>query len=559
MKIVAKKEWESEETTDKLFNFRPVFFAAIFLCFGIVFAYKRVIEGTSSLCALVLLPFAICSFGFCRTRKRIRKTSFSILLVALFFFAGQGLFLGALEDFTNAKRIDAYTTVVGRVIEKSDFGGTTRVVLDDLIIGKKSTEGKLNAYLPASFCENVRLSDEILLEGNVKTDVSLTRAYGLRAEEIKENVFYQMNEIEKYVVVGHKKDVFLAIRERMEIVLHAGMSEESAAISMATLLGDVSGIEGGLLNNIRVGGIAHVFAVSGLHIGSLFAFCTLLINKTKLKKIPKLLRFVLVAAVLIFYSGICGFSASSMRAVVICLVLYGANLIGTNSDFLERIGLAAILILLFSPISLFELGFQLSFAACLGLAFLTRPFTKGLGKMCAIVGKLFQKEGKARPNPKRKGDTSPLTVWQRAVRSSISFLSVSFAAQIATAPILLHAFGYLSGAALFLNCIFVPIISVGFSILLLFVVCACFLPTAFAFVLLYALSVVWSALALVFHAVDFSAFALTGITLSGASMICYYGGWLFLADKWNVKPQRKYFLVLLCFLAFGITVYALNV
>lgn len=559
MKIVAKKLWESEETTDKLFNFRPVFFAAIFLCLGIVFAYKRVIEGISSLWALGLLPFAILPFFFARTRSRMEKTALSILALAIFFLLGQSVFLVKCSSFTNVERMDSYTTVIGRVVEKNEFGSTVRVVLTDLSIGEKSTKGKLNAYLPASFCKNVRLSDKLLLEGRAQTDVALTNERGFRATDIKENVVYQLTEIEKCVVVGHKIDVFLEVKERMKTVLYAGMSEESAAISYATLLGDVSGIEGGLLENVRVGGVAHVFAVSGLHIGSLFAFCMLIINKTNLKNTSKILRFLLTAATLIFYSGVCGFSSSALRATVICLVMYGAKLIGTTSDFLERIGLAAVLILLFSPTLLFEIGFQLSFAACLGLAFLTRPFTKALQMLSGAIVKLFQKEGKARPNPKRKGDTSPLTIPQRALRSTISFLSASLAAQVATAPILLRAFGYLSGASLILNCIFVPFISVGFSVLLLFVACACLLPTAFSSVLLYLPSVVWSSLTLVFHAVDFSAFALTGIRISGGSMICYYGGGLFLSDKWNVRRKEKYFLVLVCFVAFGITMYALNV
>ncbi len=559
MKIVAEKLWESEETTDKLFNFRPVFFAAIFLCLGIVFAYKRVVEGSSSLWALGLLPFAVVPFFFCQTRRRMEKTALSIVLLTICFLLGQGVFFAKLTVFTNAQRIDSYTTVVGRVIEKNDFGATTKLVLDDLVIGEKSVKGKLNAYLPASFCKNVRFSDKLLLEGNVQTDIALTNEQGFRATDIRENVFYQLTGIEKCVVVGHKTDVFLGIKERMKTVLYAGMSEESAAISLATLLGDVSGIERGLLENIRVGGVAHVFAVSGLHIGSLFAFCMLVINKTKLKNSSKILRFLLTATTLIFYSGICGFSASALRATVICLVTYGVKLIGTTSDFLERIGLAAVLILLGSPTSLFEIGFQLSFAACLGLAFLTRPFTKVLEIVCKAVKKLFVREGKARPNPTKKGDTSPLTIPQRTLRASISFLSSCFAAQVATAPILLSAFGYLSGAGLFLNCIFVPIITVGFSMLLLFVICACVLPTAFSYVLLYLPSVVWSALAIIFHAVDFSAFTLKGIGVSGASMICYYGGWLFLSDKWNVKRKEKYFLILACFLAFGIAMYALNV
>ena len=144
------------------------------------------------------------------------------------------------------------------------------------------------------------------------------------------------------------------------------------------------------------------------------------------------------------------------------------------------------------------------------------------------------------------------------VRASISFASVSLAAQIATAPILLYSFGYLSLWGLLLNGIFVPFISGVFSILLVFVGVASVLPVAISSVLLYLPSVVWATALLVFEAFDFSTFMLTGNITIG-SILCYYGGCLFLTDKWNMPKIYKRLFAMVCFLAFAITMYALNV
>jgi len=234
-----------------------------------------------------------------------------------------------------------------------------------------------------------------------------------------------------------------------------------------------------------------------------------------------------------------------------------------ETDLLDSLGVAAIVILLLSPTALFEVGFQLSFAACLGLALLSRSIGKTLDRGCDIVKKvwirLWRLENKARPNPKRKDEDMPEGVGARIRRACVSFLGASLAAQIATAPILLNAFGYLSGWALLLNCLFVPLISGLFATLLLFVAVACVLPTAFSTVILYLPSVVWSALLLLFYAVDFSTFVFTGVKISGVGSLYYYSGWQFLSDKWNISKKEKTVYALACFLTFVITVYALNV
>jgi competence protein ComEC len=176
-----------------------------------------------------------------------------------------------------------------------------------------------------------------------------------------------MEEVESCVVVGKKFDFFGSIRTRIAEVLYRGMDIETASVTMAVLTGNTAGIEDGLLENMRYGGIAHIFAVSGLHVGDLFAFCLFFTSKTPLRKMPKIARFFLVAFLLIFYGGICGFSASVIRATVLCLVGYAAKLLGVSVDRFEALGVGGVIVLLISPVELFSPGFQLSFLACLGI------------------------------------------------------------------------------------------------------------------------------------------------------------------------------------------------
>ena len=54
---------------DKLFNFRPAFFAAVALILGGIFGYYKILYGLSAWCLLLLLPIVVVPFFFCRERK----------------------------------------------------------------------------------------------------------------------------------------------------------------------------------------------------------------------------------------------------------------------------------------------------------------------------------------------------------------------------------------------------------------------------------------------------------------------------------------------------------
>ena len=135
-------------------------------------------------------------------------------------------------------------------------------------------------------------------------------------------------------------------------------------------------------------------------------------------------------------------------------------------------------------------------------------------------------------------------------RACISFLAVTLSAQITTTPLAVNAFGYLSIWSLALNCLFVPLISATFSLLLALVVVACLLPLAISAVVLYLPSTVLSALLLVFQVVEFSALSLESVVIPSGALVCYYGGLTFITDKWNTPRVFKCIFALLFLLFF---------
>lgn len=554
MKELAEKEqWQTEIAGGKLFNFRPFFFVAVFLCAGIAFGYFHIVRGYSKWWAAGLLSTTFLPFFTCRSFARAKRTLFAVLALCTAFLIGFTLFSAKAKAFEKGGVYDGEHVVIGRVIARSKTDGGGRLQLGDLYIDGTEERGEMTVYLSETEMKNVQLSDELVLRGEVSTQEGWFTKYGFAADAVGGGTRYYA-WADEVVVTGHTFDLFLAVRQRIEQVTYAGMDETPAATTMAVLTGDTTGIESGLLENIRYGGIAHIFAVSGLHIGALFAFCTLLMKKTALRRASKPVRFLLTAVILIFYGGVCGFSDSVVRAIVMCLSLYAANLIGIGSDSLENIGLAAIVVLFISPISLFKVGFQLSFTACLGIVLLARPFQKATYAVGRGVAGIFGWQAK----PLEETEDVPPSVAQRITRSVVSFLSVTMAAQIFTSPILLRSFGYLSGWSLFFNCLFVPLISATFAILLLFVAVACLLPASISVYVLFVPNAIWSALLLLFQALDLSKFALSGITISAGAFVCYYLALTFLTDKWNVGRGVKTFLFFVCITGFMTNILLIN-
>ena len=541
----------------KLFNFRPVFFAALYLVFGVAFCFYYRFHGVS-FAWLACLPIlaAIPVFLSISIEKR-KKCILALLSLCVCFFVGFFGLSMQVNRYENTKGFgECYFT--GRVVEIHESYNKVGVVLDDLAIDGEKQNCKLIAYLPTAFGETVTLSDELFLYGEIEKREINAENFTTLSKEFGKRIFLVVNEAEGEKV-GHTFDLFLFLNTRAKRAIDAGMDKTPAAITRAVLLGDTKGIESGLYENIRRGGIAHIFAVSGLHVGSLFAFCLLVLKKTPMKGLHGGLQFLFVAFILLTYAGVCAFSPSVVRATVICLIAYGGKQLQVKTDFLQSLGGAAICILICNPSALFTVGFQLSFAACLGIAFLTKPIGQVFDEGAKLYRKTFpMKLTETEMQALQNDDTMPPRISTRIYRACSSFLATSLGAQIFTAPLLLHYFGYVSGWALLLNGIFVPFIGVIFSFLLLAVVLACILPLGCSGVILYIPNVVWSAVLLLFEVADFTSFALEGVTITTGISFVYWMATLFFTDKWNMKKSMRFLLGCVCILAFVAGMYALN-
>lgn len=140
--------------------------------------------------------------------------------------------------------------------------------------------------------------------------------------------------------------------------------KEDAGLSKALLLGERDDLADETTGAFRASGIAHILAVSGLHVSILSLWLLYLL---RLLRVSPRARFVLMALTLLAYCRLLDFSAPVVRAAVLSVLMLGARLLFRRSDPLTSLSIAFILILTFRPLDLFSLGFQLSFMAVLGI------------------------------------------------------------------------------------------------------------------------------------------------------------------------------------------------
>ena len=533
-KVDNQTTTEEKVAEDKLFNFRPLFFFAVFLALGIVFGFYSYLYDLSFWWWLILLPVGFVVIVI----KRYNRLNACIAVLALIiaFLIGAGSFHLQVTNYTDAEQYSGKHVAYGRVIERVKGENGCLLRLDTLKIDNEKRDGTLIVYLPSVYYNNVQLADEIRVEGEIENE-KLFNVNGFKASILYDDVRYRINveSVEDCTIIGRKFNLFLSARQQIERTLINGMDETSASVMIAVLLGDTTLMENGLLQNVRYSGIAHVFAVSGLHIGVLFGFCLWIISRTPLQKTRKPIRFVITALILLLYGGVCGYSASVVRAIIMCLVFYYGKLTGFSFDGLSGIGLAGSIVMLLSPVSLLSVGFQLSFSACLGISLLNKGIFNAIDYVgCGIICKCKKCTREAYEDDKLD---RPLHIPERIYKNAISFLSVSLSAQITTAPLLLYYFGYLSVFSLAINCIFVPIISGLFSILLVLSLLASVLPATISGIVLYLPSIIWSALLLPFQAFHFSLGIVENVPVNVATIVCYYIAILFVTDKWNI-PKR---------------------
>lgn len=253
-----------------------------------------------------------------------------------------------------------------------------------------------------------------------------------------------------------------------------------SALMAGILLGDESQISSAVERDFQKTNTAHIIAISGSNFTLLLWILLSIIRRL----VPRWWSPLLILPFIAFYTILVGGNSAVVRAAVMCALSVIGSVLGRQGNGINNLALTAAVMCFCKPVMLFDLGFQLSAAATLGILIFSEPLCS-LAR--SILVRLFPKMGEA------------------ALNSTIGVLNelclMSISAQIFTMWISAQAFGQISLISLPANFLIAPFQSMimlgGFAALLLSFV---FYPLGAA-----AAWLVWSAPALTIRIVQLCA------------------------------------------------------
>ena len=417
----------------KIINNRPLFFIFMSFAIGIFFARSIFIPN---IFIIIFLASALISLVYFNIKYKTLK---KLICVVIAFCFGICSFFISYNGFNGNSYGTSTHEIVGRIFATRVYDSYELVVLDNVIVdGNKSGENfKVLVYDET----NLTIGDVILFESNINS-VKLFSLGLFNSYYYKNNIKQECSVNSTFVQSTNVTTIAEGVRERIRYLLFNNMPKEEASVCFASLFGDKSYIPNETRNSFSVSGMAHILAVSGLHIGFLVMAISFVISKIKTKR---WLKVAILSSILLIYCYFCSFAPSVVRASLMFFILALAGVIGKKYDKLNAWSVAGLLILFISPLYVFDTGFQLSFICVLCILMFYQTFLSWLSKYHL-------------PN------------------SLASTLAVSIPVTIGILPIMCQHFSKISMLGIFANIIVVPIFEVFFIILFATTVLCLLLP-----------------------------------------------------------------------------------
>ncbi|WET04778.1 ComEC/Rec2 family competence protein [Flavobacterium sp. YJ01] len=428
----------------KVLDFPLVKITIAFL-FGIITVYYI---NCSVTLATIILSFSSVLFSFFYLwNLKYRRNDFSFGFSTYFLAFSIGIFtlLSHTENlqktnYTHCERAfekkQTITLILREKLKSNDYADRYIGLIKS--ISGKNFSGKIIVNIQRDSTTN-----PLVIGNSIKIETVLQRNQSnknpnqfdysryLANKQIYAQIYCQKKEIS--VSKTTQKDIwYYCAKLHSRIILNLEKSKfnkEEMNVALALILGQQQEISQDIIQDYQYSGATHILSVSGLHVGFIMLFITFI-----LKPIPNTSKgsFFKLFSILISLAGfavISGLSPSVLRSVVMFSFVAIGNHLRRNGNIYHTLLASILLILLFEPYFLFDVGFQLSYLALFFIIWL-QPLLKNIYK------------------PKNK-----LTnyIWEA--------LTVSFAAQIGTLPLCLYYFHQFPGLFFVTNIIILPVLS----------------------------------------------------------------------------------------------------
>ncbi len=184
---------------------------------------------------------------------------------------------------------------------------------------------------------------------------------------IKQNQLIKLAENKGNPIIAYA----LQVRQRQVATYRKLIKDDEAfAVASTLILGYRANLSKETLAAYSKTGTIHALSVSGMHVGIIYLFLNWLLSFLDRRKFGKIFKVVLIISLIWYYSLLTGFSPSVLRSAIMLSVFIFAKTLSRSTNSYNVICFTAFCLLIYNPFLLWDVGFQLSFLAVLGLIYL---------------------------------------------------------------------------------------------------------------------------------------------------------------------------------------------
>ena len=381
--------------------------------------------------------------------ENVKDKPFSFLLQPLFFILLIGLFLGAARYQFSVPKFDAFhiafyndrdydLLVTGTLVEPPDYRDTytnlrVKVSKVDTGDGDLSVSGLL--LVRASDNQIFHYGDILRLRGKVKTPPE-NEDFSYRDYLAAQHIHSYMTSAEITVLPGVGGNPFsralYALKDQSLANIYRLFPDPESSLLAGILLGVDTGLTDKLQQAFKDTGTAHIIAISGFNIsiiaGLFVTFFSRFLGPRR--------GAVLAVLGIVFYTILVGADAAVVRAALMGSLALFAKQVGRRQFALNTLLAVALLMCLWNPLYIWDVGFQLSFFATLGLILYAEPFSQFANR---LITKYF-----------------PTSTAEKFAELFSEFVLLTMAAQVTTIPIMAYQFQRISLVSFIANPFILP-------------------------------------------------------------------------------------------------------
>lgn len=381
--------------------------------------------------------------------RRFSLSTFHFLFSPFSFVLVSSLFLGSARYQFSVPNFDAFhiafyndrnydLLITGYLVEPPDYRDdytNLRVKVTNVDTGDRDLEVKGLLLVRVDPNQTFHYGEVIRLRGKLKTPPE-NEDFSFRDYLAAKNIHSYMTSAEVTVLPGNGGNfvsaALYALKEKSLANIYRIFPDPESSLLAGILLGVDTGLTDELQQAFKNTGTAHIIAISGFNIsiiaGLFFLFFSRIFGQRR--------GTVFAILGIIFYTALVGASAAVVRAAIMGILSLFARQVGRRQMALNTLLAVAMLMCLWNPLYVWDVGFQLSFFATLGIILYAEPFSQFTAN---VLTRYF-----------------PLSTVEKLVQPLSDFILLTFAAQLTTIPIMAYHFQRISLVSFIANPFILP-------------------------------------------------------------------------------------------------------